>query len=202
MKKETHESSELPISASEMLASLNRKAAVMASERADLLSEQLALEEQHIFPIEPSLHPDPRRLAAEIMNGSSPKGLSAALPGERLFQIKLRREALAFGIELLQRESFCQGFVVAADVLQKVEPAAKKIIRRRALAVVELLSANHAWDSFVSETNIAAGSPVPLPCNVYSAAFVKPRQAEAMRLFLISAVKCGAITEKEIKNAN
>ncbi|MER8743868.1 hypothetical protein NKH54_12360 [Mesorhizobium sp. M1004] len=182
---------------------IQRKAAGFKARGKDILAARLELEHQGIRPQEKSNSgPDPRDLAASMLDGSTVPDDRPPTPGEELFRLIVEQRAIEIAVDALAEQENQARRIAAAEAIQETAAAWREIVRRRAMAVLELRKANQEAAAFREHLRRIGGNNPNLICDVTSGPlFGPPVVGDGAYTFLESAVAAGIISKKEISNA-
>lgn len=189
-----------PTPAAQEFEEIQRKATALKARAKELLAAQLDLEHQGIRPQEKaSSGPDPRDLAASMLSGSALPAERDPTPGENLHRIIVERQAVALAIDTLAEQENQARRIAAAEAIQETAAAWREIVRRRAMAVLELRRANQEAASFRERLRRIGGNNPNLICDPVSGSlFGAPVVGDGAYVFLESAVAAGILNRKEI----
>jgi hypothetical protein len=197
--KRTHEAQQ--VSRDDLLGAVLRKRTALIERDTLLLAEQLDLEAAGVKPAQASAVPDARRMAQTLLNGFAapelqPGGHSAEA---RLFSIIKDREATQIAIDLLVSRELQARAVAVAEVMQAGLGDWRAIVRRRALALLELRAANRAAARFREAVTALSGAPPGLVCDrMFGPLFGPPIVGDQSYEFLKIAVAEGIVSAKEV----
>ncbi|PWJ87814.1 hypothetical protein C8D77_114105 [Mesorhizobium loti] len=184
------------------LEAISRKRVAFTDRGKDILAARLELEHQGIRPEERSNSgPDPRDLAASMLDGSALPAARPPTPGEELFSLLVEQQAITIALdELAERENQARR-IAAAEALQETAADWLEIVRQRALAVLALRRLNQEAAAFRDRIRrIAGGNPTNLICDFNSGPFAPAIVGDHVYSYLEACVKAGVISRSEINN--
>ncbi|QKD04267.1 hypothetical protein [Mesorhizobium loti] len=185
------------------LEAISHKRLAFTERGKDILAARLELEHQGIRPEERSnWGPDPRDLAASMLDGSALPAARSPTPGEELFQLLVEQQAVTIALdELAERENQARR-IAAAEALRETADEWRRLVRRRAMAVIELRQANQEAATFRERLRRIGGNNPNLIADATSGPlFGPPVVGDGAYTFLESCVSAGIISKKEITNA-
>ncbi|QND59848.1 hypothetical protein [Mesorhizobium huakuii] len=193
-----------PTPAAEQLEAISRKRVALNARDKDILAAVLDLEHQGIRPQEKSTSgPDPRDLAASLLDGSALPAARPPTPGEELFQLLVERQAITIALDALAERENQARRIAAAEALQETAADWLEIVRQRALAVLTLRRLNQEAAAFRDRLRrIAGGNPTNLICDFNSGPVFGPATiGDHVYSYLEACVKAGVLSRSEINNA-
>jgi hypothetical protein len=187
-----------PVDHDAIVAAFERKLAGIAAQDGPLLAEQLELEKAGVVPEEPSALPNVRRMAAEMLNGSAPAALGEYNQGERLSLIIRKRAAIAEALQKGSHEHFKLCAVRLAWLLDKHGREWREIVRKRAMALLELRKANREAAAFRRMMISAAGIQLSLRCDRQGGPVFGEAVSDPAYEFLQEAIQEGFLLASEV----
>jgi hypothetical protein len=198
--RNTTQTSQSPkVTAAELLAALDKKAAGLRERDKALLAEQIRLERAGASPAPGKPIPEAQQMAREILNGYA--GLLPEIePSGRLHQILVERTAVSIAVATLGREEMRARAVALAQMIEEKGDVHREIVRARVDALLALRRANARAEAFRSElAGLSGGYGSGLLCDPYAGAlFEPPVVGDDGYLFLESCVANGFATKREI----
>jgi len=181
-----------------MIAALGRKRGALMQRDRDLLEEQIILEKAKVIPQAPRTEVDPKTIARELLNGFAPPE-PAGKPGERLFAILRQRAGIEIALDALQQNELQNRALAVGEVMQRQGANWRELVRRRALAVLELRRANAACAEFRKSVAAIAAGPPGLVCDRSGGPlFGEPIVGDVAYVFFQDCVRAGIIGREDL----
>lgn len=191
------------IAPAQIIEAIQRKADGFKAREKELLAAQIAMEQAGIRPEESrSVGPEPREMAASLLNGMAVAADRDPTPGEELHKIIVERKAISIALDALAGRENQARIVAASQVLQESAADWREICRQRAMCVLALRRVNAEAFAFRDRLRRLARTNPNLICDVTSGPVFGPAViGDATYVFLESCIAAGIVTRKEIQDA-
>ncbi|TPN45308.1 hypothetical protein FJ976_24040 [Mesorhizobium sp. B1-1-9] len=191
------------IAPAQVIEAIQRKADGFKARDRELLASQLEMEQAGVRPQESrTVGPEPREMAATLLNGMAIAADRDPTPGEELHKIIVERKAIEIALDALAGRENQARIIAAAEVLQESASDWREIVRQRAMCVLALRRVNAEAFAFRERIRRLARTNPNLICDVSSGPLFGPAVVgDHAYTYLEACVKAGIISRSEIDNA-
>jgi hypothetical protein len=199
-KTTTQTETEERITPAAMIEAIVRKIAGLEERNRALLGRQLELEHDGVMPIEHVERADAQSLAVELLNGHAVPTDSEPTPGEVLHGIIKERAAIKIAIESLQNKETQARILALGEIMQEASSDWRMIVRRRAVALLELRAANVEATEFRERLRKLSKMTPTLICDRQAGSlFGPPIVGDESYRFFEDCIAAGIVAASEVK---